>query len=251
MEKMRQRVDRTRQDGREDDLVMEVDHISRAYEDLSQQNTRLLAQLDEKDRMTSNLLTERLKHQHTIALLKAEAEATGHALEAAERLRANHEAWLSKTQDAIQTLHAEEKQSSRQCQELQAVATQQDRELVSLREEAVGLRRQVERQREAAAQFTAHAEQLARQATEAGDLHRQRGEELQRLQSKYEWLRKKHAEAAPKVPPPWRGRRSPSSGSRSPSSGPSSTATCAGSGGKTRSSPAACTSSARSAWRTT
>lgn len=29
---MRQRVDRTRQDGQEDDLVMEVDHISRAYE---------------------------------------------------------------------------------------------------------------------------------------------------------------------------------------------------------------------------
>lgn len=51
-------------------MAAEVESISKAYEDLSEQNGRLLQQLDEKDRLNNNLLTERLKNQHNISLLK-------------------------------------------------------------------------------------------------------------------------------------------------------------------------------------
>eukprot|EP00668_Euglena_longa_P031638 GGOE01040879.1.p1 GENE.GGOE01040879.1~~GGOE01040879.1.p1 ORF type:complete len:625 (-),score=160.79 GGOE01040879.1:111-1922(-) len=198
MEKLRARLDRQRREGREEDLAAEVESISKAYEDLSEQNGRLLQQLDEKDRLNNNLLTERLKNQHNISLLKAEVEANAQALEVNEKLRANQEAWMLKMQDVFQTLQSEEKQLARQCRDFQTVAGQREQEATALRLEVEELRQQTARQQEAAQQFAVQAEQLVRHNSEASDDSRRKGEELQRLQSKYEWLRKKSVDTVHK-----------------------------------------------------
>eukprot|EP00667_Euglena_gracilis_P009817 EG_transcript_9972 len=201
MEKLRARLERQRREGREEDLAAEVESISKAYEDLSEQNGRLLQQLDEKDRLNNNLLTERLKNQHNISLLKAEVEANAQALEVNEKVRANQEAWMLKMQDVLQILQTEEKQLARQCRDLQTVSGQREQELTALRLEVEELRLQAARHQEAAQQFAVQAEQLVRQTSEVSDTNRRKGEELQRLQCKYEWLQKKNVDPAPKPAP--------------------------------------------------
>uniref|UniRef100_A0A7S4GIB7 E3 ubiquitin protein ligase n=1 Tax=Eutreptiella gymnastica TaxID=73025 RepID=A0A7S4GIB7_9EUGL len=184
-----------------DDLAKEVENISKAYEDMSEQNSRLLSQMEEKDRLSNNLLTERLKNQHNIQLLKAELQTQREHLETTEKLRANQEMWIEKMYGLLETMHNAERHSCRQNSELQTLGLRQHKELVALKLQNEELLQQVEHLKGAGMSFTEEAERLTRVASANEMDNRKKTEELHKLQSKHESLKKKAEKATPQKAP--------------------------------------------------
>eukprot|EP01132_Coremiostelium_polycephalum_P003158 gene3158-3952_t len=56
-------------------LIMEIDNMGKAYEQMQEQNTRLVKQLSDKEDMHAHLMAENIKSQQTIRLSKEQQQA--------------------------------------------------------------------------------------------------------------------------------------------------------------------------------
>lgn len=68
--------------------VQEIEMISEAFEELQKQNTRLLQQVAERDEVSNQLVTERIKSGHAAAAHKQEQAAAAAARQRAEQAAA-------------------------------------------------------------------------------------------------------------------------------------------------------------------
>ena len=66
-------MSRQRAQNADDDIASEYQNVTRAYEEELQKNQDLVQRIEDKDKMTNKLMTEKLKHQHTIKDLKVTA----------------------------------------------------------------------------------------------------------------------------------------------------------------------------------
>ena len=64
----------------------EVEAVSKAFEQLQEQNVRLLQTIQDKEEAATKLVAERLRADQSMKLLKAERQGLDEKLAAAERL---------------------------------------------------------------------------------------------------------------------------------------------------------------------
>ena len=67
-------------------LMGEVEAVSKAFEQLQEQNVRLLQTIQDKEEAATKLVAERLRADQSMKLLKAERQGLDEKLAAAERL---------------------------------------------------------------------------------------------------------------------------------------------------------------------
>ncbi|KAL6070266.1 E3 ubiquitin-protein ligase BRE1B [Balamuthia mandrillaris] len=86
--------------------VQEIEAIGSAYEDMQEQNTRLLNQLTEKDDANTKLMAERIKSEQLQHLMKEEKNALLHKMKLASEETTKLKEVLSKETEKMKTLES-------------------------------------------------------------------------------------------------------------------------------------------------
>uniref|UniRef100_A0A7S1IQH4 E3 ubiquitin protein ligase n=1 Tax=Eutreptiella gymnastica TaxID=73025 RepID=A0A7S1IQH4_9EUGL len=191
--KLQKALSRQRAQNADDDIASEYQNVTRAYEEELQKNQDLVQRIEDKDNTTNKLMTEKLKHQHTIKHLEGDLERKRVALESCEKIVANQESWIEKMREVFDALQTEERKLSLHHRDLWTANCSQEKELNTLRIECERLRQQVHNSREAVQSLTTKSEQLLKQATDEAKDSRSKTEELKSLERKYSRIKDKLA----------------------------------------------------------
>eukprot|EP01012_Entosiphon_sulcatum_P043023 TRINITY_DN57174_c0_g1_i1.p1 TRINITY_DN57174_c0_g1~~TRINITY_DN57174_c0_g1_i1.p1 ORF type:complete len:447 (-),score=129.13 TRINITY_DN57174_c0_g1_i1:188-1528(-) len=147
----------------EDDFEKEFESVSKAYEDMAQQNTKLMQLLQDKDKAITQLNTEKVKQQQALALLKQAQLLHAEVTQKNNKLRLKQEEWITKLTQCLESMQAIETRLQRENATLTIANAHLSQEVTAGKMKAEELTQQLHTSRAECDIFRTNSQDLAQQ----------------------------------------------------------------------------------------